>query len=368
MNSINKITLLITSLDGGGAEGVSITLANKFADSGWKVDFIVLNLDNALLIDRLSKNVNLVLLNVKHSRYASIPLLKYLQKNKTNTVLTFNHELSVILVILRIIFRLKLKIISRNISILSIKIKKLQSESLWTKFIVAPMIKYFYQRIDHVVNQCNSMHEDLISIFPKLTNKSCIIYNPVSTHIFDYVNQNDLTKIKKKNYLLCVGRLEPVKALHYAIESFAKLTNDFPDLRLKIIGKGSLEKKLKQKAIDCSVSNKIDFEGFQKNIIPYYLYAKATIQTSEYEGYPNVLIESIALNTPVIAFDCPGGTKEIIKEGLNGYLVINKSTEDLKKKLSMIMFNKIKFYDMKNSIDKNKLDKVFNSYKKLLSL
>ena len=155
MNSINKITLLITSLDGGGAEGVSITLANKFADSGWKVDLIVLNLDNALLIDRLSKNVNLILLNVKHSRYASIPLLKYLQKNKTNTVLTFNHELSVILVILRIIFRLKLKIISRNISILSIKIKKLQSESLWTKFVVAPMIKYFYQRIDHVVNQCN---------------------------------------------------------------------------------------------------------------------------------------------------------------------------------------------------------------------
>ena len=62
------------------------------------------------------------------------------------------------------------------------------------------------------------------------------------------------------------------------------------------------------------------------------MYAKATIQTSEYEGYPNVLIESIALNTPVIAFDCPGGTKEIIQEGLNGYLVINKSTEDLKEK------------------------------------
>ena len=47
------------------------------------------------------------------------------------------------------------------------------------------------------------MHEDLISIFPKLTNKSCVIYNPVSTHIFDYVNQNDLTKIKKKLSIMC---------------------------------------------------------------------------------------------------------------------------------------------------------------------
>ena len=42
-------------------------------------------------------------------------------------------------------------------------------------------------------------------------------------------------------------------------------------------------------------------------MIPYYLHAKATLLTSLYEGYPNVLIESITLKTPVVAFDCPSG-------------------------------------------------------------
>ena len=73
----------------------------------------------------------------------------------------------------------------------------------------------------------------------------------------------------------------------------AGIAEEFPKLRLKIVGKGSLENDLKQKASKLNILNKIDFEGFQKNIAPYYLYANATLLTSSYEGYPNVLIESL---------------------------------------------------------------------------
>ena len=83
-----------------------------------------------------------------------------------------------------------------------------------------------------------------------------------------------------------------------------------------------MENDLKQEASKLNILNKIDFEGFQKkNIAPYYLYANATLLTSSYEGYPNVLIGSIAMNTPVISFDCPGGPNEIINNGVNGFLV-----------------------------------------------
>ena len=362
----NKITLVISSLGAGGAEGVCITIANKFVESGWKVDLIVLNLINESFLNRLSKDVKLVLLNVNHSRYSIIQLIKYIYKNKISTVLVFNHELAVILVIIRILFRFKLKIISRNISVLSIKIKKLKLQNFWTKYIVRPLIKYFYQKIDHVINQCHSMRDDLIAMYPQLINNSSVIHNPISVHIIDYVNKNDLTKIKKKDYLLCVGRLEEVKAFHYAIEGFASIADEFPNLRLKIVGEGILNQKLRQKAIDCNVSDKVDFEGFQKNIIPYYLYAKATIQTSHYEGYPNVLIESIAMNTPVVAFDCPGGTSEIIRDNFNGYLVKHKSLNDLKKKLSKILLNKFNDRDLKNSVKKNYTHDVFRHYKKLI--
>ena len=181
-------------------------------------------------------------LNVNHVRYSIIPLLRYIYKFKSKKYLVFNHELSVLLVILRFLLKLKINIVSRNISVLSIKIKQLKSGNFWLKYFVGPLIKYFYHKIDHVINQCNNMREDLISIYPQLINNSSIIYNPISKHIIDYVNKYDLNKIEK-NYLLCVGRLEQVKSFHYAIEGFAGIANKFPDLRLKIVGKRKFRKR-----------------------------------------------------------------------------------------------------------------------------
>ena len=363
-----KILLLTSSLAGGGTERVCVNIANSFAKKSWQVDLVVLNLNNEAYLNSISNNVNLIVLNINHARYSAIYLLRYIFTNKPKVILAFNNELSVMLVILRLLLRLKIKIISRNTSTLSIRIKQFQEKKLWSRRVVGPLIKFFYGKIDHVVNQCSGMHEDLIKIFPQLREKSSVIYNPISNHIIDFANKHDLTQIEKKDYLLCVGRLEEVKAFHYAIESFAGIADNFPNLRLKIVGQGSLEQELKQKAIDYCVENKVDFEGFQKNIIPYYLYAKATILTSLYEGYPNVLIESIAMNTPVVAFNCQSGPNEIIQDGLNGYLVKYKSVDDLKKKLSALLFNQFSYKDLRNSIEKNQIENVLKYYEKLINL
>jgi len=362
-----KITFVISSLSGGGAERVCVSVANSLADRGWQVDLVVLNINNQAYLNSLSSNINLITLNVNHSRYSGIPLLRYIYKNKPKTILVFNYELSVMIVMLRVIFRFKLKIISRNINTFSIKIKQFKEQGLWTRCIVLPLIKLFYHKIDHVINQCNAMQNDLISIYPELSENSSVIYNPIPIHIENYSNKNDLAQIKKENYLLCVGRLEKQKAFHYAIEAFAGIKDSFQDLRLKIIGQGSLENELKQKAIDYCVEHRVDFEGFQKDIIPYYLYSKGTILTSLYEGYPNVLIESIAMNTPVVAFDCPSGPKEIIKDGLNGYLVKHHDVNDLKKKLSILLLNKFDISDLKKSIEKNQTKQVSKKYENLIN-
>lgn len=366
MNPIKKVTLVISSLTGGGAEGVCVNIANTFADNGWKVDLVVMNLKNEVHLDRISSNVNLVVLNVNRARYSFVPLIKYLYKKKAKTILVFNHELAVILIILRSILRFNFKIISRNISVLSIKIKEIKNKGIWGKYVLNTFIKYYYRKIDHVINQCQNMQDDLLSMYPQLLNNSSVIHNPLSFRIAEYANKNDLTKIEKKNYLLCVGRLEEVKAFHHAIEGFAGVSNKFPKLRLKIVGEGNLKKELIKKAINLSVADKIDFEGYQKDIIPYYLYAKASILTSLYEGYPNVLVESIAMNTPVVAFDCPGGTREIVKDGLNGYLVNNNDVDDLTKKISILLLNKFNNKELKNSISKNQIKNVFKFYEKLI--
>ena len=357
---------MISTLSGGGAESVCVSIANIFADNDWQVDLVVLNLNNEAYLNRLSKKVNLIVLKVNHARYSILSLLKYIYKNKVKKILVFNYELTVILVALRIFLKLRIKIIARNMNTLSLKIKEFDEQNLWTRYIVKPFVKNFYSKTDYIVNQCNGMRNDLINEYPQLNKKSNVIYNPLQANIIDFLNTNDLTKIKKKNYILCIGRLEKQKAMHYAIESFAGIVDNFPNLRLKIVGKGSLEKNLKQKAVDCKVESKVDFEGFQKNLVEYYLYAKATVLTSLYEGYPNVLIESIALNTPVVAFDCPNGPNEIIKDGINGFLVKHKDIDDLKKKLSIIITNKYNIENLQSSINQNQIKKVFQDYEKLI--
>ena len=363
-----KIVMLNGSLAGGGAEGVCVNIANNLVLRGWQVDLLILNLKNEVYRDRLSDDVNLINLNVSRARYSSLSLLKYIYKNKPKVFLVFNYELSIMLVILRIFLKLKIKIISRNVSTLSVRIKELGRKSFWSRYVINPIIKFFYPMQDHIINQCNEMHKDLLIELPQLNKKSSIIYNPISSHISDYGNLNDLNLAERKNYLLCVGRLEEVKAFNYAIEAFAGISDRFPKLRLKIVGKGSLEKDLKNKAWELSVLDRVDFEGFRENVVPYYLNAKATILTSLYEGYPNALLESISLGTPVISFDCKSGPNEIIKNNINGHLVRYLDVEDLKNKICKILESDLKRGDIILTSKKNQIQYVSELYENLFKL
>lgn len=361
----NKITLLISSLAGGGAEGVCVNVANGLADNGWQVNLLVLHTNNAAYVKRVSPKVNLIVLGVNHARHAPLPLLRYIRQHKPEKMLVFNYELTVLTVMLRSLFRFNTKIIARNISTISQKRK--QHVGAWRKLVVKPLIDRFYGKSDHIINQCQAMRDDLVSVFPHLEDKTSVIYNPIAKHIDDYVKVHDVTKVEIKDYLLCAGRLEKPKAFHYAIEGFAGIANEFPNLRLKIVGQGSLEHALKQCAQDFGVADRVDFEGFQADMIPYYLHAKTTLLTSLYEGFPNVLIESITLGTPVVAFDCPSGPKEIIQEGVNGYLADYQSIDAFQKACRASLGNPLARETVQASAYKYFFSDVISSYEVILT-
>lgn len=325
----DHIYLFISSLRGGGAERVCTTLANQLLLKGYKVNLIVINLENSIYHKHLNPNINLVNLNKKHARQTFVSIAKLLRLENPKKIFVFNPQISLMLIILKRILKLQTKIISRNINTLS---KDRENQTIMNRFVIDNLYKMLYSKSDLLIAQSTGMKQDLIKNYKVPPHKIKVINNPISPNIIRYQNKVYQTN-KKKKQILFVGRLTEQKGLQYLLAALSESIKVYPDITLKIIGEGPLKDKLLDQINQMNLNNNVQLKGFQMNIAPYYLESTVTVLSSIYEGFPNVLIESIALGTPVVAFDCPSGPSEIIIENVNGYLVDYKNSKDLSKKI-----------------------------------
>ncbi len=325
------ITLIISSLQGGGAERVCVAIANGLVTNGWEVDLVVLTLKYSKFHEALDPNINVYNLNQNHARSSFYKIHQYLKKNRPVKILVFNHQIAVLLVLLNYLLSWKIYIISRNISNLTQKI--IYEPSVWHKYIVSFFVKILYKHVNKIIAQSNGMRDDLINNFKINPEKVIVINNPISPHIENAMRNINLAKVEKRHEIVFVGRLHYVKGLNFLLKAFKIINQNDHLLKLRIIGDGPMKDELVKMAEDNNILEHVIFEGFQKNIAEYFLHGKLTILTSLYEGFPNVLIESIAMGTPVVSFDCPSGPREIIQNGVNGYLVRYKDVNDLVDKI-----------------------------------
>ena len=338
MKHLNRknTTFFVSTISNGGAEAVCVNIANGLAERGWQVDLLVLHTKEQAYLERLSPKVNLVDLKANRARYAAPALLWYMLRNRPKQLVVFKYELIDLVVMLKKLFRFNTKIIGRNISILSESRKA--SGGVKHRSLVKRWLGTSIEQVDCLINQSYEMQKDLLQYHPALKDRSVVIHNPVAAHIETYAKANPRESTNDE-YILCVGRLAPVKAFHQAIAAFALIAHQHPKLRLKFVGQGELQPALEQQARELGIADRVDFEGFQTDVIPYYRNAALTLLTSNYEGFPNVLIESIVLGTPVVSFDCPSGPREILDYGKYGKLVEPSNIEGLASAIENVLEN-----------------------------
>jgi glycosyltransferase involved in cell wall biosynthesis len=362
---VEKLIIFIGSLRGGGAERVCVTLSNELASKGAEIDLVVLNLDRAIWHTELSDKVNLVNLKVAHTRGAFFAYKKYLKKVDPKIILSFNSQISVVLIVLRLMFRLKFTLFSRNINYLSIS--RNASRNFWNAYVVKISTKLLYPMSDCIIAQCEAMKTDLVETLRIKESKIVVINNPVNRKFESLSGSQRSAILSGQDYLLCIGRLDRQKSFHYAITAFSRIAQKHQALRLKIVGKGALESKLREQVIALGVADRVDFEGFQGDITPYYLSAKATVLTSLYEGFPNVLVESLAMGIPIVSFDCSSGPSEIVQNGVNGYLVEYKNVDHLEQCLSRVVNHKFCQKRIRKTSAKFSTNKIIEKYINVLS-
>lgn len=131
--------------------------------------------------------------------------------------------------------------------------------------------------------------------------------------------------LPKDKYLLFCGVVTENKGAERALNIFSKFSNKHPEYSLLFVGKIVPEYReyLQNVAKKYSVNDKILFVGFQNDVKPYFEKATALLMCSKNEAQGRVTIEAMFYGCPIIGFNS-GGTKEIIKDGENGFLYDNE--------------------------------------------
>ena len=122
-----------------------------------------------------------------------------------------------------------------------------------------------------------------------------------------------------KSFILGIGRLHAQKGFDRLLRAFSNV--DSRDLNLVILGEGQERTALISLAKTLGIRQRAHLPGAVSNIGAWYQHAQCFVLSSNYEGWPNVLVEAMAHGCPVVSFDCRYGPAEICEGGKSGLLV-----------------------------------------------
>lgn len=353
MNSNNEIDLIIDSLGLGGAERVCCNYANILSEAGYSVRILYYKKHQNSYLKDISPSVKLKFLESKNA-FSFIYKLFNLNAKPTKKVIIFNHQLSIVFYLFNKLRRHESKVISRNVNFLSKDLinRKFSIKAHVTKFLVNKV----YCRMDAYIAQCQAMKDDMVNFYGIDANKISVVYNPVSSDIFPIKGGSKVYDI------LFVGRLSKQKGIIHLANILKQLLNENPNIKVCIIGSGHQEYIIEP--LFEEFKNNITRIPSTNNVNEFYAKSKVTILTSEYEGFPNVIAESLTAGVPVVSFDCESGPREMIIDGENGYLVdcydvdcfVRKVTDVLTAQKKLV---RIEYLNSKDSTFKllNMLDK-----------
>ena len=346
----------------GGIERIVSIKANYLAEKeGYDVWLVTAQQNGAVPFYELSKKVKLIDLGIDYESNLSQPLLKRIIKKKK---LQKIHKAKLAEVLNEIKPDFTISTFTNEASFLP-SIKDGSKKILEFHFcrgyknIQAKVFKYgLLTRLAYYVSTW--IDENLIipkfDQFVVLTEEDRLQWSNKIKRVISIPNavfETNVFAVLKGKQAISVGRYDAQKGFHRLIEIWGKLHNLHPEWVLNIYGQGSDEQSLQEHICMLGLENSIFLNKPTKQIFEKYKESSLYLMTSVYEGWGLVLSEAMSCGLPCVAYACKCGPKDIIKDGLDGFVVENGSEEVFVSKASLLMSNQEKRISFGESAKKN---------------
>ncbi|RZS91889.1 glycosyltransferase [Aquimarina brevivitae] len=207
------------------------------------------------------------------------------------------------------------------------------------------LTRFLYQNAYQLVGVSKAIVEKFSTTYG-LDNCQCI-YNAHDLAQYERLS-NAVDNIPDVPYIISYGRIvDESKDYSFLLQSYAKSDLKALGVSLLIVGDGPDKERLKQNVKELELENWILFKPFAANPFALVKHALFTTLTSNYEGFPMVLVESMAVGTPIVSVDCNSGPAELIQTGRNGILVKNKTHQEFASAMNKMILDKDFYYTCK---------------------
>lgn len=339
MSNKKKLLFLIPELDLGGSQKVLSILLRNISLQDYDVTLCVLT-SEGVFYNTIPDEIFKINLKLTRVRYSAFRIYKTIRKRKPDLVFVFDvNHLSLLVALVSWFLPRGIKYVTRESVVLSTFLKNYSG----VEWILKRLYIRSFKRFDLVICQSQYMREDLVSRFFVSKAAITIINNPIEV---DKLALIDMIKPDTDLFqLVAVGRIVYVKGFDLLIQAVGLLKNK--NIHLTIIGEKTPENPGYKESImnlveELGLQEKILFLGFSANPHNVLVKKDLLVISSRTEAFSNVAIEANALGVPVLAFNSPGGMREIIEEGVNGWLVENGNIELLAKAIDKAMTIKLK--------------------------
>lgn len=314
-----RIALFLRFLGGGGAERVTLNLSSGFLAQGLSVDLLLSNGDSPHLW-QVPQGVRVIDFGDPRVSSSLKSLVHYLRKEQPIALLSGLHYTSEVAILAKYLSGKSTRVIVTEHNSLS---REMKSESSLFRQAIPLATRILYPLADSIVAVSNGVALDLAKTTGLDSDRINVIYNPVITLELIEKSKEPVDhpwfKPDALPVILGVGKLEAQKDFPNLIRAFSQVIKVLPS-RLMILGWGPDRGKLEALVRQLGLEDAIALPGHVDNPFKYMAKSSVFVLSSAWEGLPTVLIEAMAVGTPVVSTDCESGPSEILVEGKYGYL------------------------------------------------